>query len=493
MPSPTKNTKRNPKPTSSAGRTRRTPAARPSKPAGTPTTDPSSITNYTTALRWLYEHVDHERQRMVKYDQPTFNLDRMRKLLHLLGDPQDQLKIVHVAGTKGKGSTCAMIGSMLQACGYTVGSYSSPHLVDLRERITIDNHMVSYADCAELFKAIASVEHKFGKTNQLTFFEIMTAAAILHFQQEAVDIVVLETGLGGRLDSTNVVTPLVTAITGLSLDHTQFLGNTLPEIAREKAGIFKPGVPALTIVQDKDAGETLREVAEEVGTTLEVTGKELDFSYRFESNRELGPHTRVCLTTETSKFEHLPVPLKGEHQAQNCGLALAVLDKLTTHGFTLPLDKVIIGLAATELHGRMETVHDTPRVIIDGAHNGASITALTKSLGAHVQYDSLVMIFGCGQDKDINGMLKQISLGADKIIFTRAKANPRAEEPEDLMRRFNDLSPKMAQSAPNLEAALKLAARAVSREDLIVVTGSFYLAGEARKYFIDAKAKQAKG
>ena len=141
----------------------------------------------------------------------------------------------------------------------------------------------------------------------------------------------------------------------------------------------------------------------------------------------------------------------------------------------------------------METVLDQPRVIIDGAHNGASITALTKSLGAHVQYDSLVMIFGCGQDKDINGMLKQIALGADKIIFTRAKANPRAEEPEDLMRRFNDLSPKMAQVAPNLEAARKLAARAVSREDLIVVTGSFYLAGEARKYFIDAKAKQAKG
>ncbi|MEM9418967.1 MAG: folylpolyglutamate synthase/dihydrofolate synthase family protein [Planctomycetota bacterium] len=492
MPSSTQNTKRKPKSTASAGRSRR-PSARPSKPAGTPTTDPGSITNYTTALRWLYEHVDHERQRMVKYDQPTFNLDRMRKLLHLLGDPQGQLKIVHVAGTKGKGSTCAMITSMLQACGYTVGSYSSPHLVDLRERITINNHMVSYGDCAELFKTIASVEHKFGKTNQLTFFEIMTAAALLHFQQEAVDIVVLETGLGGRLDSTNVVTPLVTAITGLSLDHTQLLGKTLPEIAREKAGIFKPEVPALTIAQEKEADETLKQVAEEVGTTLEVTGKELDFSYRFEANRELGPHTRVCLTTDTSKFEHLPVPLKGEHQAQNCGLALAVLDKLKAHGFTLPLNQVIDGLAATKLPGRMETVLDQPRVIIDGAHNAASITALTKSLGAHVQYDSLVMIFGCGQDKDINGMLKQIALGADKIIFTRAKANPRAEEPDDLMRRFNDLSPKMAQTAPNLEAALKLAARAVSREDLIVVTGSFYLAGEARKYFIDAKAKQAKG
>ena len=450
------------------------------------------ITNYTTALRWLYDHVDHERQRMVKYDEPTFNLDRMRRLLHLLGDPQEQLKAVHVAGTKGKGSTCAMVCSMLQACGYTVGSYSSPHLIDLRERITIDNHMVSYADCADLFKRIAEVEPKFGKSNQLTFFEIMTAAALLYFAEQCVDIVVLETGLGGRLDCTNVVTPLVTAITGLSMDHTNLLGDTLVEIAKEKAGIFKPGVPALTIAQDKEVDQTLRDHAEAVGTTLEVTGKELDFSLRFEANRELGPHTRVCLTTESSKFEHLPVPLKGEHQAHNCGLALAILDKLKAHGFVLPVTQVIDGLAATELPGRMETVLDQPRVIIDGAHNAASIGALTKSLGAHVSYDSLVMIFGCGQDKDINGMLKQIALGADKIIFTRAKANPRAEEPEDLMRRFTDLSPKMAQSAPSLEAALKLAARAVSREDLIVVTGSFYLAGEARKYFIDAKAKQAK-
>ncbi|MEO1235630.1 MAG: folylpolyglutamate synthase/dihydrofolate synthase family protein [Planctomycetota bacterium] len=490
MPSSAKTTKRKPKSTGSNSGTKR-PAARGSKAADS-STPAGSIVNYTTALRWLYEHVDHERQRMVKYDQPTFNLDRMNRLLSLLGNPHKGLKIVHVAGTKGKGSTCAMAASMLQACGYAVGSYSSPHLVDLRERITINGHMVSYHDCAELFKQIAEVEPKFGKQNQLTFFEIMTAAALLYFAEQAVDIAVLETGLGGRLDCTNVVTPLVTAITGLSLDHTQLLGKTLPEIAREKAGIFKPGVPALSIAQDKEAAEVLREAAEKVGTTLEFTGKDVDFSYRFEANRELGPHTRVCLTTNDSKFEHLPVPLKGEHQALNCGLALAILDKLKAHGFSLPVGDVIDGLAATELPGRMETVHEQPRVIIDGAHNAASITALTKSLGAHVQYDSLVMIFGCGQDKDVNGMLKQIALGADKIIFTRAKANPRAEEPEDLMRRFADLSPKMAQVAPSLDKALSLAGRAVSREDLIVVTGSFYLAGEARKHFLDARAKNGK-
>src|SRR5690606_17410883 len=154
----------------------------------------------------------------------------------------------------------------------------------------------------------------------------------------------------------------------------------------------------------------LREVAEKVGAKIETTGDELDFSYRFEANRELGPHTRVCLTTDTSRFEHLPVPLRGEHQAHNCGLALAILDKLKAHGFQTPEDKVITGLATTELAGRMEQVFTDPRIIIDGAHNAHSITALIKSLGAHISYDSLVLIFGCGQDKDVVGMLRQIAL-----------------------------------------------------------------------------------
>ena len=488
MPSTSRKSKRKPK----------VPAERPPRRRTTETLvktaevaeSAGKITNYTTALRWLYEHVDHERQRLVRYDRKTFSLDRMCRLLELLGDPQNEIKAVHVAGTKGKGSTCAMTASMLQACGYTVGLYTSPHLIDLRERITINNHMISYADTADAFKRIADVEPEFGDESPLTFFEIMTAAMFLYFAEQAVDIVVLETGLGGRLDCTNCVTPLVTAITGLSLDHTQLLGNTLDEIAREKAGIFKKGVPAISIVQDNEAAAALREVAEKVGAPLEFTGKDLDFSYRFEANKELGPHTRVCLTTEASHFEHLPVPLRGEHQAHNCGLALAILDKLKAHGFVLPEDKVIAGLAATDLPGRMEEVHHQPRVIVDGAHNAASITALTKSLGAHITYDSLVMIFGCGQDKDITGMLKQVALGADKVIFTRAKANPRAEEPEDLMRRFNDLSPKMAQVAPNLTEALKQAATAVSREDLIVITGSFYLVGEARKHFNEKQQRR---
>ena len=462
---------------------------RPSRPGGRKSkSGAASITNYTTGLKWLYSHVDNERLRLVKYDDKSFSLDRMRQLLKLLGNPQDGLKCVQVAGTKGKGSTCAMIASMLQGCGYTVGSFSSPHLIDLRERIMINGDMIAYNECADLFREIAKVEDKL-KGGPPTFFEIMTAAALKYFADQAVDIAVLETGLGGRLDCTTVVDPLVTAITAISLDHTHLLGNTIPEIAREKAGIFKPGVPALTLKQDDQATEALAQAATEAGTTLETTGNEIDFSYRFEANKELGPHCRVCVNTDTSKFEHLPVPLKGEHQAHNCALALAVLDKLKAHGFHFEEQALIRGLAATDLPGRMEFVHDKPRVLIDGAHNASSISALIKSLGAHVQYDSLVMVFGCGQDKDIKGMLEQVALGADKIIFTEAKGNPRAVEIDDLIKQFAEVSGKMAQTADNLPDALKLASRAVSREDLIVVTGSFYLAGEARKFFLDAAGK----
>ncbi|MCX5661032.1 MAG: bifunctional folylpolyglutamate synthase/dihydrofolate synthase [Planctomycetota bacterium] len=447
------------------------------------------ITNYATALKWLYNHVDYERLRLVSYNTRTFSLDRMRKLLSLLGNPHEELRCVHIAGTKGKGSTCAMLAHTLQSCGMTVGLFTSPHLVDLRERIVINGQMISHAELIEMLKSIAALEDKFGD-NPPTFFEILTAVALRYYADQAVDIVILETGMGGRLDSTNVITPLVSGITHISLDHMNILGKDLASIAREKAGIFKKGVAAVSVEQDPAVARVLEEVATASNAPLEFTGKQIDFSYRFEANRELGPHTRVCLTTPTSRWEHLPVPLKGEHQAHNCGLALAILDKLKAHGFVIPEDKVIAGLAGTTLHGRMEQVWNEPRVIIDGAHNAHSITALIRALGAHIQYDSLVLIFGCGQDKDVLGMLKQLALGADKIIFTRAKANPRAVEPEELMSKFNDVSGKMAQVANGLEDALQLANRAVSREDLIVITGSFYLAGEAKKHFAEQAAKK---
>lgn len=458
-------------------------------PAKTSKTDP--IANYTMAVRWLNTHTNYEQMRIVPYNTRTFSLDRMRKLLELLGNPHEQIKCVQIAGTKGKGSTCAMLASVLKTCGYTTGLYISPHLVDLRERITIDGHMISHGDMADILKNIEANYKVFGD-NPPSFFDIMTGAALRYFADQAVDIAVLETGLGGRLDSTTAVNPLVTAMSHISLDHMNILGKQLTQIAKEKAGIFKKGVPAVSVEQEPEVAAVLDEVAAAVGTTIEYTGKQIDFSYRFEANKELGPHTRVSVTTPTSRWEHVAVPLRGEHQAHNCGLALGVLDKLKASGFNIPEEKVTTGLAATQLAGRMEQVWTEPRVILDGAHNGVSIKSLIRALGAHISYDSLVVIFGCGQDKDVNGMLKQLSLGADKVIFTKAKSNPRAMEPEDLIHRFNDLSGKMSQSAPTLEDALRLAGRAVSREDLIVITGSFYLVGEGKKHFAELATKKKK-
>ena len=452
---------------------------------------PIKITTYNTALRWLFDHTDYERMRKVRYNTTTFNLDRMRKLLKALGNPQEQIKVVHIAGSKGKGSTCAMLDNMLRACGFTVGLYSSPHLIDLRERIQINGEMIGQADLTNILKTISEKTKRWPQSDRPSFFEIMTASAVAHFAEQAVDIAVFETGLGGRLDATNVLDPLVCGITQISYDHTEILGKDLETIAREKAGIFKKDTPAITVEQQPEVAAALREVADEIGAPLEFAGEDIEFSYRFEASRELGPHTRVCLTTPQAHYEHLPVPLKGEHQALNCGLALAILDKLRQTGFDAPEPKIIEGLSQTVIEGRMELAWPEPRILLDGAHNAASMTALIRAIGAHIPYDSLVMIFGCAQDKDVMGMLQQVNLGADKIIFTRAKKNPRAVDPKDLHHEFSQISDKMAQVADNLEDALNLAARAVSREDLICVTGSFYLVGEAKQYLANLADKRA--
>lgn len=485
MGTPTASGKKKPAASSGAASSKRTVVKKNPAASAAPA---EGIAGYQGALRWLLSHTDHERMRIVSYNHRTFNLDRMRSLLEKLGSPQDALKCVQVAGTKGKGSTCAMLASMLQNCGYTVGLYTSPHLTDIRERIAINGQWISQADLTDLLKLVQSRTEESGLTS--TFFEILTAVALRYFADQAVDICVLETGLGGRLDCTTVVKPLVCGLTQISYDHMNVLGRDLASIAREKAGIMKKDVPVISVQQESAVSAVFDAEAQRVGAPLQYTGKEIDFSYRFEANRELGPHTRVSITTPTSRWEHLPVPLRGEHQALNCALALSMLDKLKAHGYAAPEDKVIQGLAATVLPGRMEQVWTEPRVVIDGAHNAASIQALIRALGAHIAYDSSVLIFGCGQDKDITGMLKQVALGADKVIFTKSKSNPRAVEPEDLMHRFNEVSGKMSQAAPSLEVALQLAGRAVSREDLIVITGSFYLAGEAKKHFSELQSSK---
>ena len=469
-------------------RPRATPAPRPAKTAAT---EAAEVTTYPRALRYLAKLSDFERMRIVRYTSQNFDLGRMRTLLKKLGNPHEQFRSVHVAGTKGKGSTCAMTAAMLEANGYRVGLYSSPHLIDVRERITIGGDLISQVDFTRLVRECEPHVRSMAQRQRVTptYFDVLTAVAFKYFAEKKVDIAVVETGLGGRLDSTNVLTPEVSAVTAISKDHCAQLGHTLAAIAGEKGGIFKPGVPAVTCEQPPEVEAALRQKADEAGAVLDVCGKTVEFSYRFEASRMLGRHNRVCLTTERSRFEHVSVPLLGEHQAVNLGVALCIIDKLKARG--LPIDDVRAaeGLATVRLAGRMETLGLNPRVIVDCAHNAASVDAMFKAVGQNVSYDSLVVVFGCCSDKDVPGMLQRITCGADKVIFTRVN-NVRSADPHELSAQYVEKYGKMAQVAQNLEEAMGIARRAVGKDDLIVITGSFYLVGEAKR-LLQARRKSA--
>jgi dihydrofolate synthase/folylpolyglutamate synthase len=438
--------------------------------------------SYKEAINYLYAQTNYETETALRYNVTTFNLDRMEKLLSLVGKPHKKIATVHIAGTKGKGSTATMLAKMLEANGYNVGLYTSPHVVHLHERISVNSKMISEHEMLGLLNRIYAPVEKMSKTEAPTFFEIMTALAFMYFKDMKTDIAVIETGLGGRLDSTNVIRPEVVGITSLSIDHQHQLGKTLSSIAKEKAGIFKRGVPVVSVQQEPEAMEVIRAQATAVKAPFSVTGQDIDFSYRFENSREHGPHMRVCLSTPTSKFEHLRVPLHGKHQAINCGLALAMLDKLKSGGYEIDNEKAAEGLSKVWLAGRMEMICDDPRIMIDGAHNAASIQALIHAIGQNIPYDSMVIIFGCNNDKDISGMLDKLQYGADKVIFTRS-SSAKAVPPEDLADMYTEMCGKMCQSAASLGEALQLAKSAVSREDLICITGSFYLIGEAKVLF----------
>jgi len=436
---------------------------------------------YSKAMGYLFSKTDYEKQRVLRYNVTTFDLGRMERLLKNLGNPHKKIETIHIAGTKGKGSTATMLARMIEANGYSVGLYTSPHVTTLHERIAVNGKMISEKAMLGLVNRIHSSIEKMGKKDDSpTFFEIMTALAFMYFADKEVSLAIIETGLGGRLDSTNVVKPALVGITSISLDHQNVLGETIDKIAKEKAGIIKQGVPVITVQQDPAAMRMIKRHATTANAPLSVTGKDIDFSYRFESSREHGPHTRICITTPTSKFEHLRVPLPGEHQAINCGLALAMLDNLKNQGYEIDDEKSIVGLKDVSMTGRMEIISNDPRILVDTAHNAASIKALIQAIGQHVPYDSMVVIFGCNSDKDVRGMLEQLQYGADKVIFTRSNS-PKAVFPQDLSDMYTEICGKMCQTAMSIREAVRVAKNAVSKEDLICITGSFYLVGQAKE------------
>ncbi|MFH0980723.1 MAG: folylpolyglutamate synthase/dihydrofolate synthase family protein [Planctomycetota bacterium] len=425
--------------------------------------------------------MNYETHSRVSYTNNNFSLARMNRLLAALGNPHRKFASVHIAGTKGKGSTATMVAEMLRGTGYKVGLYTSPHVSTICERIWVDGRIIPETAFTQIFRQVAPVARSI-KGVEPTYFELLTAGAFLHFAQAKVEIAVIETGMGGRLDATNVLTPAACGITSISYDHAAQLGNTLELIAGEKAGIIKKGVPVVSAPQAPSVKKVLQQVAEERSAPIYFVGQDVPFSHRFESAPDIGPHNRISLTTPQSRFEHLHVPLSGEHQTVNCALSLVLLDVLKGRGFTIDDQKAVAGLANVRMVGRMEIISDEPRILVDGAHNAASIEALMRAIGQSVRYDSMVVIFGCHKDKDIDGMLKQLQLGADKIVFT-STGSRRAVDADEVAARYTELSGKMAQVGRTLDEAMAIAASAVSREDIICITGSFYLVGEAKKRF----------
>jgi dihydrofolate synthase/folylpolyglutamate synthase len=273
-------------------------------------------------------------------------------------------------------------------------------------------------------------------------------------------------------------------LTNISFDHVAQLGSTLEAIAREKAGIIKKNIPIISAPQRPNVKEVFTQAAEAATAPLRFADEEVDFSYRFEFSRDAGRHARICVTTPTSRFEHVQVPLAGEHQAVNCSVALRMLDVLKQRGFPIDDQRAVAGLANVNLPGRMQIIRENPRILVDGAHNAASIDALMRAIGQNITYDSMVVIFGCNKDKDISGMIRRIQLGADKVIFT-ASSSPRSAEPAELAAQYMEVSGKMAQVGRNLDEAMHIATGAISREDIVCITGSFYLVADAmRKYVV---------
>jgi dihydrofolate synthase/folylpolyglutamate synthase len=411
----------------------------------------------------------------------VFGLSRMNKLLDHCGNPHERLRAVHIAGTKGKGSTAAMLASILRRAGLRVGLYTSPHIYDVRERIQIDGEWIpedAVVRWLNELRPYLDVAAKGGETYAPTFFETFTVIAFLHFLDQATDVAIFEVGLGGRLDATNVLRPLACAITPVSFDHTDKLGNTLDRIAGEKAGIVKEGVPVVCGVQQPEALHVIRSRCSERDAPLHVVGEDVTLTGESTAPFQCGGLSpSFAVRTWRREIGELSVPLLGRHQRENAAVAVGLADLLCEAEIEVPDAAVRDGLAAVRWPGRIQIVAENPEVIIDGAHNPASVTVLLDAL-AELPERRTIFVFGAAADKDIPTMLSLLAPAADAFVFTRT-ANPRAAEPMRLLGILAQLGADApAESAATPAEALDRARSLTAPGDRIVVCGSMYLAGD---------------
>jgi len=423
---------------------------------------------YAGAIDFLLERTDYERWPGYTYAS-RFGLRRMEELLHRLGDPHLGIRTVHIAGSKGKGSTAAMVAAGLQSAGYSTGLYTSPHLVTLRERIAVDGAPVLKRELAEAVATLRphALEMDRERTcGELSTFELLTASAFLHFKRKGVDFQVLETGLGGRLDATNVVTPELCVITPISLDHQEVLGDTVALIAAEKAGIIKPGVPVVSAPQAGEAATVIRDACAKKGAPLVEV--ESDFSWRKTGSDLSGQSLELRSKAGTYRFT---LPLLGAHQMQNAAAAVAALELLGVPG-----ENIEAGLANTRWPGRLQVLRRRPLLVVDGAHTVESAKKLKEALQQYFHFDRLILIIGASADKDVSGIAAELAPIASRILATRSR-HPRATSPD----KVGDVFARQGSSVEATETialALEKALGEAKKGDLICATGSLFLVGE---------------
>lgn len=432
---------------------------------------------YSDAVAYLESLVDFERLGFRRHFADTVSLDSIRALLGLLGDPQRGVPCVHIAGTKGKGSVAVMVESVLRTAGLKTGLFTSPHLVSFRERIRVDGVMVSEEEIAWAVEQVRGPIEQLreeGKLNPSTFFEAYLAMAFVLFRERGVELAVLETGLGGRLDATNTCEPLACAITTLGLDHTEILGDSIEQIAREKAGILKSGVPAVYAPPEPAAEAALREVAEAVGAPLRPAPEIL----RTDSGREKGLRPLFDVTVQMADGPlTVELPLFGEHQATNLSVALGLVELLREQGYEIADGAIVRGLADVQWPGRLQVAGTRPWVVLDGAHNEPSARALAKALPQMVEYRRLIAVIGMAADKDVRTFCEILAPLVDVAVLTQARLS-RALPAEELARVSAGLW-KDSRVVGNVAEALQVARAEAGDDDCIVVTGSLVVVGEA--------------
>ncbi len=449
---------------------------------------------HQAAMRFLRERINYERLLTMPYGEQQLKLDRMRELLDRLGNPQESFPIIHVAGTKGKGSTASMIGAILAAQPLRVGLFTSPHMDRIEQRLAIDGRPCSPDELVDVVQRVApslramdDAARRDADADAIgpTFFETVTAMALTHFARREVDLAVLEVGLGGRLDSTNVCRTQVSVITSVSFDHTAQLGHTLEAIAGEKAGIIKPGIPVVSGVTTPEPRDVIRRVCEERGSSLMELGRDFDVEYHAAAPAESTSWTsridfRCHVAGKERSLDNVTLALTGRHQAANAAVALAALGELSDPRFSVCERAIREGLAGVVCPGRAELLCRRPSVVVDVAHNRASIEALIDVLEEGFSTGRKLLVFATSREKDISGMLELLVERFDEILFTRYVNNPRAVPPEELAETAAGMTGRSYRICATPQEAWRQASQLSGAEDTICVTGSFFIVAEMR-------------